>query len=42
MDGLPPEGTEVIWSMYKVSIGAELNALLPIYLTFGKCTNERL
>lgn len=38
MDGLPPEGTEVIWFMYRVSMGALLNAELPIYVIFGKLT----
>ena len=38
MYGSPPEGTEVIWSMYKVSMCALLNAELPIYVTFGKLT----
>lgn len=38
MYGSPPEGTEVIWSMYKASICALLNAELPIYVIFGKLT----
>ena len=38
MNGSPPEGTEVIWSMYKVSMRADRNALLPKYVTFGKLT----
>lgn len=38
MNGSPPEGTEVIWSIYKVSTCADRNALLPKYVTFGKLT----
>lgn len=42
MFGFLPEGTEVIWSIYNVSIGADMKASLPIYVTLGKCTIERL
>ena len=33
-NGSPPEGTEVIWFIYKVSM--DVNTQLPIYVTFGK------
>ena len=33
-----PEGIDVIWFMYKVSMRADRNALLPKYVTFGKLT----
>ena len=38
MNGSLPEGTEVICSMYKVSMYVDRNALLPKYVTFGKLT----
>ena len=35
MCGSPPEGTEVIWSMYRVSMCASLNAAKSTYEHFG-------
>ena len=42
MDGSPPKGTEVIWSIYKVSMTVPVNAPLLKLITFGKCTIESL
>ena len=41
-NGSTPEGTEVIWSIYKVSMAVPENTEPPNLITFGKCTIRRL